>query len=100
MRGRTIQKRVSLTAKSSATFVNCTSTMTRAWSLDSVIVLTDPMSTSLYLTFVLPGSSPSALEKLIVMVGPRSTTDLTTSATPISAAISGISQTSDGSQRL
>src|SRR5690348_12686171 len=56
------------------------------------------MSTSLYLTFVLPGSSPSAVEKLIVMSGPRSMTDLATSAMPTSAAMSGTSQTSEGSQ--
>src|SRR5579864_6924073 len=64
------------------------------------MVFTEPTSTSLYLTLVLPGSSPSALLKEMVMVGPRSVTDLITSAMPISAAISGITQTSDGSQRL
>jgi hypothetical protein len=64
------------------------------------MVLTDPTVTSLYLTWVLPGSRPSALMKLIVMVGPFSVTDLITSAMPISAAISGITQTSEGSQRL
>ena len=60
------------TAKSSASLVSCTSTSTREWSFDSVIVFTVPMSTSLYLTFVLPASSPSAVTKLIVIVGPRS----------------------------
>src|ERR1700710_2704110 len=64
------------------------------------MVLTVPTSTSLYLSFVLPGSRPSALVKLMVMVGPRPATDFTTSAMPISAAISGITQTNDGIQRL
>src|ERR1700761_3546355 len=64
------------------------------------MAFTRPTSTSLYLTWVLPGSSPSASLKLIVICGPFSVTDLITSATPISAAISGITQTSDGNQWL
>jgi hypothetical protein len=72
--------------------------LTREWFFASLIDFTKPMSTSLYLTFVLPGSSPSALMKVIVMVGPFSSTDFTTSPTPISAAISGITQTREGSQ--
>src|ERR1700761_685200 len=99
-RGRTTQKRESLTAKSSPSLVNCTCTSTWDRSFDSVMVFTEPTSTSLYFTLVLPGSRPSALTKLIVMVGPFSVTDLITSAMPISAAISGITQTSEGSQRL
>ena len=99
-RGRTTQKRESLTAKSSPSLVSCTCTSTCDRSFDSVMVFTEPTSTSLYLTLVLPGSRPSALMKLIVMVGPFSVTDLITSAMPISAAISGITQTSEGSQRL
>src|SRR5579864_649984 len=98
MRGLTTQKRVPLTAKSSASFVSWTSTITCDRFFASVIVFTEPTSTSLYLTLVLPGSRPSALTKLIVIVGPLSATDLMTSATPISAATSGITQTSDGSQ--
>jgi hypothetical protein len=99
-RGRTIQKREPLTAKSSASFFSCTWTSTRDRSFDSLIVLTMPISTSLYFTCVLPGSSPSALWKLIEISGPRSRTDLITRPIPISAAISGTSQTSDGSQPL
>ena len=99
-RGRTTQKRESLTAKSSPSLVSCTCTSTCDRSFDSVMVFTEPMSTSLYLTLVLPGSRPSALLKVIVIVGPLSVTDLITSARPISAAISGITQTSEGSQRL
>lgn len=64
------------------------------------MVLTVPISTSLYLTWVLPGSSPSALRKLMVISGPRSNTDLTTRPMLISAAINGTSQTSEGSQPL
>jgi hypothetical protein len=63
-----------------------------------VIDFTEPISTSLYLTWVLPGSRPSALLKTIVIAGPRSVTDLMTSAMPINAATSGITQTSEGSQ--
>ena len=47
MRGRTTQKRVSLTAKSAASLVSCTCTSTCEWSCDSVIVFTAPTSTSL-----------------------------------------------------
>ncbi len=36
----------------------------------------------------------------MVIVGPRPDTDFTTSAMPIRAAISGITQTSEGIQRL
>ena len=99
-RGRTIQKREPLTAKSSDSFLSCTSTSTRVRSFDSVIALTMPISTSLYLTWVLPGSRPSALWKVRVISGPRSRTDLITRPMPISAAISGTSHTSDGSQPL
>src|SRR5450830_688503 len=75
-------------------------TSTLLKSSPRLIARTWPISTSLYLTLVLPGSSPSALLKLTVTVGPWSIMDLVTSAAPISAASKGISHTSDGSQRL
>src|ERR1700758_3690164 len=74
--------------------------MTCRKSSDSVMPCTDPISTSFYLTFVLPASMPSALLKVTVTTGPFSATDLTTSATPINAEMSGTSQIRDGSQRL
>src|ERR1700722_282556 len=99
-RGRTTKKRVSLTAKFSASLVSWTWIRTCERSFDSVTFFTRPILTSLYLTWVLPGSSPSALLKLMLISGPFSVTDLITSAIPISAAISGITQTSDGNQWL
>src|SRR4051794_26071584 len=62
------------------------------------MLFTEPITTSLYLTCVLPGSRPSALLKLMVTAGPRSVIDFTTSAMPMSAAISGTTQTREGSQ--
>src|SRR5690242_17831991 len=54
------------------------------------------MSTFLYLIFVFPASRPSAVLKLIVIVGPRSQMALITSTPPINAATIGMSQTSWG----
>jgi hypothetical protein len=98
-RGRTTQNRVSLAAKFSASLVSWILTSTCLKSFVRAIACTDPISTSLYLTFVLPASSPSALVKVTVTVGPFSVMALATSAMPMSAAISGMSQTKDGIQR-
>src|SRR5450830_156208 len=97
-RGRTTQKRVSSAVKLSASLVSCTVVKTCERSLLSVIDCTRPISTSLYFTLVLPASSPSAEEKLIVITGPRSINILATSVRPTTAATMGINHTSEGSQ--
>src|ERR1700731_3176003 len=89
-RGRTTQKRVSAAAKASAALVNSTLTSTCDRSRLSVTALTSPISTSLYLTLVLPGSMPSAVLKVMVMVGPVCNSACTTSDNPTSAATIGI----------
>src|SRR5450830_43974 len=97
-RGRTTQKRASSAVKLSASLVSCTVVTTWERSLLSLIACTRPISTSLYLTLVLPASSPSAEMKVIVMIGPRSRMILTTKVKPMTAATIGMSQTRDGSQ--
>src|SRR5471032_2514181 len=58
------------------------------------------MSTFLNLILVLPASRPSPVMKLIVMVGPLSSTALTASHPRISTATIGTSQISCTRQRL
>ena len=92
-RGRTTQKRLSATANCCASFTRSMVTITRERSCANRTVLTSPISTSLYLTLVLPGSIPSAEEKLTVMVGPRCHNACATRERPITAANTGIAQT-------
>src|SRR5882672_817658 len=91
---RATQKRVSSTRWGPAFLANSAVTMTRLRSGERSTPVTSPTSTSLYLILVLPASRPSAVLKLIVMTGPRSSTLLTASQPPTSAATSGISHTS------
>src|SRR4029077_17433476 len=55
--------------------------------------------TSLYLILVLPASRPSAVLKVMVMVGPCSSTAFTASQPPTSTATMGMSQMSCGVKR-
>ena len=93
-RGRTTQKRVSSTRYFFASLTSSAVTMTCEVSGASTMPVTRPISTSLYLSLVLPASRPSAVANVIVMVGPFSRIDLTASQPPTSAATSGISHTS------
>src|SRR5574341_1121671 len=73
--------------------------MTPDRSLLSEICFTSPTSTFLYLIFVLPASRPSAVLKVIVIVGPRSWIAFTASHPPITTATIGISQTIENNPR-
>src|SRR3982751_3003923 len=64
-------------------------------SLLTLTAVTSPISTFLYLILVLPASKPSAVLKLIVIVGPRSSTAFTPSQAPMIKATAGINQTSE-----
>src|SRR5262245_35325875 len=99
MRGRTTQKRVSSTRKAAALLTSSAVATTRVWSSLSAMVFTSPMSTSLYLIFVLPASSPSAVRKEIVTVGPRSRIAFAASHAPTTTATNGMIQMSCGVQR-
>src|SRR5437867_5661200 len=99
MRGRTTQKRVSSTRYGVAPFTTSAVTTTSEASRLSAICFTSPTSTFLYLIFVLPDASPSAVLKVIVIVGPCSSTAFTASHPPITTATRGISQTRDSDQR-
>ncbi len=98
-RGRTTQNLVSAAVKLRASWSSWTVAMTRERSSASLRLFTVPISTSLYLSRVLPASMPSAVRNEMVIVGPRSTSIRTTRVMPTSAATIGISQISDGSQR-
>src|SRR5262245_37908845 len=99
MRGRTTQKRVSSTRKPAALLTSSAVATTRAWSSLSAMIFTSPMSTSLYLIFVLPASSPSAVRKVIVTVGPRSRIAFAASHAPTSTATNRMIQMSCDAQR-
>src|SRR5438034_974187 len=98
-RARTTQNRVSSTRWGAAPLTTSTVTTTRERSLVKWISFTSPTSTFLYLIFVLPASSPSAVLKVIVIVGPLSRTAFTASQPPTSAATIGISHTRDSDPR-
>ena len=99
MRGRTTQKRVSLASKLSACLVSSAVTSTPCRFSLRAMLLTSPTSTLLYLIRVLPASIPSAVLKLMVMVGPRPSKEWSASHPPISAAMAGISHTKETDQR-
>src|SRR5262245_41967042 len=92
IRGLTTQNCVSSTKRDSASLTSSTVTSTSFPLSASVIPFTSPTSTDLYLTLVLPASRPSAVLKVIVIVGPLSMMPLTTSQPPINAAMIGINQ--------
>src|ERR1044071_6327180 len=99
MRGRTTKKRVSSRRKSSACLLSSAVTTMPFRSGRKTMVLTRPISTSLYLILVLPASRPSAVLKVMVMVGPCSSTAFTASQPPTSTATMGMSQMSCGVKR-
>src|SRR6185437_7096309 len=98
IRGRTTQKRLSAAVKLFASFFSCTLTSTCERSSLSMMDCTVPISTSLYLTLVLPASSPSAELNIIVISGPCCTQVLIAIEIPITAASMGISQINEGIQ--
>src|SRR5262245_21239005 len=99
-RGRTTKNCVSARRKSSACLLSSAVTMMPLRSELSVIVLTTPISTSLYLIFVLPASSPSAVLNSMVITGPRSRMARTASHPPTSTATIGMIQTSWKAKRF
>src|SRR6266542_2641002 len=99
MRGRTTKNRVSSRRNSSDCLLSsAVTTMPFRFGL-KVMVLTRPISTSLYLIFVLPASRPSAVLKVMVIVGPRSRIALAASQPPTSTATMGMIQMSCGVKR-
>ena len=69
-RGFTVQNRLSSTSSPCACFSIFAVTMTLEKSFERTTSVTFPMSTSLYLMKVLPGSIPSAVRNEIRIVGP------------------------------
>src|SRR5262245_5459317 len=99
-RGRTTKNCVSARRKSSACLLSSAVTMMPLRSELSVIVLTTPISTSLYLIFVFPASRPSAVLNSMVITGPRSRMARTASQPPTSTATIGMIQTSWKAKRF
>src|SRR5262249_24465365 len=81
-------------------FSICAVATTSFRSGENQSAVTVPICTSLYLSLVLPAWMPSAFLKRTVMVGPRSSTILTTSHPASSAATSGTSHTARRCQRV
>ena len=99
-RGRTTQKRVSSRMRLRAFFTNDTVATTCELSSLSEMAVTVPITTSLYLTGVLPASRPCAVLNVIVISGPTDNHAWITIDRPINAATSGTSQTSESRRRL
>ncbi len=92
-RGFTIQNRVSSTSRPSACFAIFAVTTILEKSSERATAVTFPISTSLYLMKVLPGSIPSAARKESRIVGPSLRYCWTTIPTPTSAATIGMIHT-------
>src|SRR5450830_378785 len=99
MRGRTTQKRESSVANDLAEASRSMVVSTWLRSSAKAIDVTLPITTFLYLTWVLLTSSPSAVRKLTVICGPACLALCTTIDNPISAATIGTSHTSDTLKR-
>ncbi len=98
--GRTTQKRVFRRRKWSVPWLKRMVSTTFAKSSLNWMPSTMPMSTSLYLTMVLPASMPSAVRNAMVTSGPRSEMVLTISQPPTINVTSGMSHTMEGPERL
>src|SRR5579859_4451836 len=93
-RGRTTQKRALVVALSATSRSSTAVTSTWLMSRVSTTCFTVPMSTSLCRILVWPASTPSADEKVMVTVGPRSANVRMPTQTTTSRAAIGTSQTS------
>ena len=98
--GLTTQKRVLRFKNFSDPLLNSAVNMILEKSSLNLICSTIPISTFLYLTFVLPTSIPSAVLKLILTWGPCSESVLKTSQLPTNNVTTGIIQTTEGPDRL
>src|SRR5262245_10990831 len=94
-RGSTTQNRASSTMRSATLRSIFAVTSTWRWSGDSRTAVTWPMCTSLYLTGVLPASSPWAALKTMVIVGPWLRIRWAAIPRATTAARMGITQTTD-----
>src|SRR5512134_223593 len=92
-RGFTIQNRLSSTSRPFACFSIFAVTRILEKSSERATSVTFPISTSLYLMKVFPGSIPSAVRKEIRIVGPSLRYFWTTIPAPTSAATIGTIQT-------
>lgn len=99
MRGRTTQKRAPWVAKERASLDSCTLATTLFLSSARSTVVTSPITTLRYFTWVLCATNPSPLWKEMVITGPCCIQLRTTSDAPIRIARIGTIQTSDTPQR-
>src|SRR5215471_8688901 len=95
MRGRTTQNSVSSTRKLAVFGSICAVVTTLWWSSERWMVSIFPTSTPLKWIDVLPASSPSAVWKTIVIVGPSARIRVTATQAPTTAATIGTIHTSD-----
>ncbi|MNV65075.1 hypothetical protein D3C71_1577510 [compost metagenome] len=99
MRGRTTQKRAPRVANDRASLDNCTLATTLFLSSARSTVVTSPITTLRYLTWVLCATRPSPVWKEIEISGPCCIQLRTTNEAPTRTARMGTIQTSDTFQR-